>query len=148
MKTLLLAAAALTVLSVLSASAAHCTDREDDTLHGVYCRETHNCSSEVEEAHSANMRCSGTFKRPGPYILIFDENHPYACSIQIDQAGECGEIGVIACTVVGRVLYSRWEHMYGGKVKVYYLKPKFPPEAEWCKKDDPNYSYIIESCKE
>jgi hypothetical protein len=99
-------------------------------------------------AHAADMRCSGTFKISDPNILIFDENYPYACSIPIDQAGECGEPGATRyCIVDGKVLYSRWEKMYGGKIKVYYLKPKDPPATEWCKTDDPNNDYRAGYCK-
>jgi hypothetical protein len=81
-------------------------------------------------AFAVDIRCDGNIKIALDRVLIFDANAPRVCSIPLDQAGECGEQGAgTFCTVVGRVLYSRREKMYGGKVTVYYLSAHrvYPP---------------------
>jgi hypothetical protein len=75
-------------------------------------------------AHADDIRCDGNIKISLDRVLIFDANVPRVCSIPIDQAGECGEQGATSCTVVGHVLYSRREKMYGGKIRVYYLRSR------------------------
>jgi hypothetical protein len=83
-------------------------------------------------AFAVDIRCDGNIKIALDRVLIFDANAPRVCSIPLDQSRECEELGAgTFCTVVGRILYSRRENMYGGKVTVYYLSAhRVYPSAE------------------